>query len=265
MDNIYPQIKEKLKNGKLVVFVGTPCQVNGIKLFLNKEYSNLYLIDIICHGVPSPKVFEKFATSNNLTDILKKDVSINFRDKKTGWHTSSLVIKNNDSVIYDKRIHEDPFCKAFLKDICLRKSCYMCHYTNINRVSDIMVGDFWGCPETIDDNKGLNLISVNQHGEKLLQKINASEKNIVLKEFPQNKVLQPQLCFPTAKHYARSRFFEELKKQDFNELVNSIFDKNKNVALLNFHWENNNYGAVLTAYALNKYINSLGYYAYNVY
>lgn len=115
MDNIYPQIKEKLKNGELVVFVGTPCQVNGIKLFFNKEYSNLYLIDIICHGVPSPKVFEKFATSNNLTDILKKDVSINFRDKKTGWHTSSLVIKNNDSVIYDKRIHEDPFCKAFFK------------------------------------------------------------------------------------------------------------------------------------------------------
>lgn len=261
--NIYKEIKDKLVNNK-VVFVGTPCQVSGLKQYLNKEYDNLLLIDLICHGVPSQKVFNKFVESNNLSRILNDDVSVNFRDKKTGWHTSSLVIKNDAHVIYDKKIHEDLYCKAFLTDICLRNSCYRCNYTSLNRCSDIMVGDYWGCPSKIDDNKGINLISVNKKGEKVLKLINKNNKILFLKKFSQKDILQPQLKHPTKKHYARNNFFKELDLKDFNKLMTDIFDKKKNVGILNFHWENNNYGAILTAYALNLFINKLGYYAYNI-
>jgi len=263
MGTVYAEIQEKLKQNIPVAFVGTPCQVNGLRLFLGKPYDNLYLIDLICHGVPSPKVFDKFTLDNQLNDILKKDVSVNFRDKKTGWHTSSFVIKNKKDIFYDRRIHDDPFCKAFLADICLRKSCYSCPYTQVNRASDMMVGDFWGCPSKIDDNKGINLISVNKRGEDLLKSIDKITP-LVIKKYPVSQVMQPQLKSPTKEHFSRNKFFELLDKMDFNNLIDRTLNKKKRVGILNFFWENNNYGAILTAYALNKYINSVGYDAYNI-
>ncbi len=258
--NVYFKVLQKLKEGRMVAFVGTPCQVSGLKLFLGKDYENLYLIDLICHGVPSAKVFEQFVKSNGLSECLN-EISLNFRDKEEGWHNSHLTLKNGDNVFYNKEIKEDPFCKAFLNDICLRESCYYCKYTDIRRVSDMMVGDFWGAPKSIDDNKGINLISVNKKGLFLLDEI---KKELYVKEFSSRNVLQPQLKKPTKKHFNRDNFFSKLDSSDFNSLVEKMLSKENNVGLLNFHWENNNYGALLTAYALNKYINSLGYNAYNI-
>ncbi len=262
-ENIYNEVADKLKEGDVVAFVGTPCQVNALRKFLSKPYDNLYLIDLICHGVPSPKVFEKFIESKHLEKDIKNDVSVNFRNKKLGWHTFTFVISDDKNILYSEVMHNDTFYKAFLSDICLRKSCHSCPYASTNRVSDIMVGDFWGCPENIDDNKGINLISINNKGTILLDNIK-KHNPLFLKEYPKDKVLQPQLRNPSPKHFARDKFFEYLDKFSFDDTISQIFDKNKKVALLNFHFENNNYGAILTSYALNKYINSLGFDAYNI-
>lgn len=219
--NVYFNVQQKLKEGRIVAFVGTPCQVSGLKLFLGKDYENLYLIDLICHGVPSAKVFEQFVKSNGLSECLN-EVSLNFRDKEEGWHNSHLTLKNGDDVFYNREIKDDPFCKAFLNDICLRESCYCCKYTDIRRVSDMMVGDFWGAPKNIDDNKGINLISVNKKGLFLLDEI---KKELYVKEFSSRKVLQPQLKNPTKKHFNRDNFFSKLDSSDFNSLVEKMLSK----------------------------------------
>lgn len=170
--------------------------------FLGKDYENLYLIDLICHGVPSAKVFEQFVKSNGLSECLN-EISLNFRDKEEGWHNSHLTLKNGDNVFYNKEIKEDPFCKAFLNDICLRESCYYCKYTDIRRVSDMMVGDFWGAPKSIDDNKGINLISVNKKDCFYLMRL----KRIVCEGVFFAQCFATAIKKPTKKHFNRDNFF----------------------------------------------------------
>ena len=163
--NSYAAAEKILKEGKEILFCGTPCQIAGLKRFLRKEYKNLKTVDFVCHGVPSPWVWKKYlgevCHANNIENI----TDIQFRNKAEGWKNYSFVIKYTNNEGYKRELREkignNLYMKCFLSDLCLRPSCYKCPARNGKSGSDITLGDLWGaeyiCPE-VDDDKGLSLI-----------------------------------------------------------------------------------------------------------
>lgn len=162
---IYSDIKEKLLSGKKVLFAGTACQVAGLKSFLHRDFENLVTVDIICHGVTSPLMFNKYIQWLE-NKIQSKVLSYNFRSKKNGWGLYYTYTYN-----YNKRIIEvsramymDPYYKIFLKGDAYRECCYKCKYSSIERISDITIGDFWGIERehpSFFSNKGVSSVLIN--------------------------------------------------------------------------------------------------------
>lgn len=217
--NIFKLIKKDLIDNKKVLFTGTPCQVAGLKSWLKEEYSNLFTCDIICHGVPSPLLWDE------QKKIIRKKynnemVDYKFRIKKNGWHDhhERIILKNKK---YDSEsVFSQRYKKLFMKNLTLRPACYNCYYSNIKRVSDVTIGDFWGIenhyPEK-DDNKGTSLVLINtKKGEKLFDKVKSNSKyfNIKLKQ-----ALQPNLVSPTKKPEYRDDFFQIYKKVGYKKVL----------------------------------------------
>lgn len=165
--------KKDLIDGKIVLFIGTPCHVAGLKKFLLKEYDNLYTVDIICHGVPSQKFLKEEVkrVNNNSTNVER----VNFRDKT--YKDFTFIIKNKNKISYAQEWENNPYFYTFMKSITYRENCYECLYARPERVSDITIGDFWGLG--IDSkfydtkNKGISVVlPITKKGLKLLEMAN---------------------------------------------------------------------------------------------
>lgn len=219
-NDTFREIKGLLEKERKVLFSGTPCQVAGLKRFLGKEYENLYTIDVICHGVPSQKVFNKYIEEYKNDGKIK---DIKFRDKTNGWKESSIKIdlENKESKIISAK--EDKFMKIFLSNACLRESCYKCDFKDKNCESDISIGDFWGVnhikPE-LNDNKGISILFVNtKKGMKLLEQC---KENLVLEKIIDKKELikyNPCIIKSVDRPKKRDEFFKELEQRDFDTIV----------------------------------------------
>ena len=223
----YKQVKKFLNSDRYVLFTGTPCQIEGLISYLGKNYDKLYTQDIICHGVPSPKVWKKYLEYREKIDK-EKPKKINFRDKKQeGWKMFSLSFKYKEKE-YSKNQKQDLYMKAFLKDVCLRNSCYNCSFRKKQRLSDITLADYWGIekihPE-LDDNKGTSLVLVNSNkGKKLYSAINRLiiSKEVTIEDaIRSNKALikSPNL------NKKRNKFFKNLDKKEFDILVKKYVPK----------------------------------------
>ena len=184
--NTFNDIKHKLDDGKLVLFSGTPCQVAGLKAFLGNEYTNLIMVDFICHSVPSPKVWKEYVKYRASKDNDGKlPIKINLRSKATGWsrYKYSNRFEYNNGVVNSCPNSESVYMKLFVGGYISRKSCTDCHFKGYKRDSDITIGDFWGiwdiAPE-IDDNKGTSAVVIQtQKGESIFKKI---REHLMLKE-----------------------------------------------------------------------------------
>lgn len=220
IDNTYKKAKEFLDNDRYVLFTGTPCQIEGLKRYLQKDYDKLYTQDIICHGVPSPKVWRKYLEYRKSKD-LKDPIHINFRQKDNGWHLYSMLISYND---YEYKINhtEDLFMKAFLRNTSLRDSCYSCNFKKKNRISDITLGDFWGIENVLpkmNDDKGTSLVVVNSNkGKELFELI---KNDIDFKKINLEDALQYNKSMIESVEMDKNRenFFKNLDKMQFNSLV----------------------------------------------
>lgn len=217
--NCYLQVKELLDNNKIVLFTGTPCQIAGLYSFLGyKEYENLYTIDLICHGVPSPKFLDKYF------DYMSKELSepileYNFRSKDNrGWGTQYLIKTKTKTKTKTKILSLDKYGKHFMSGDCYRESCYQCKYANTNRVSDITIGDFWGiqkCYPEFFSEKGVSSIIVNtQKGENLIKKLSL---NVDIMECTLDDVLikQGNLIKPTLRNASRDTFYKNIQDDNF--------------------------------------------------
>lgn len=222
----YRQAEQFLKDGKKVLFTGTPCQVEGLRTFLGKEYENLYTQDIICHGVPSPKVWKKYLEFVN-KKMGDKPVSVTFRNKDKGWRDYSLNIQYKNKK-YNKTHLDDEYMRAFIKKLSLRDSCYKCAFKKENRLSDITLADFWGISNVMpemNDNKGTSLVIVNtKKGKKLY---NSIEKEIIQKQVDFYTAIKynPSMTQSVSMNKNRDKFFENLEKEEFNKLVNKYVPK----------------------------------------
>ena len=218
LGNIFTYIKEQIKIRK-VLFVGTPCQVAGIKSFIKKS-DNLITIDLFCHGVPSPKLFEKYVKEleNINNDIL---MNYDFRDNSTGWDSySNKATFKNKEIITDRR--KNQYMKLFLSDIALRESCYNCNFKLGNKYSDITLGDFWGIknhyPEMYNK-EGVSAIIINT--DLGIDIFNNIKKNLEYKDCDLDKILSgnPSLKTSSKRPAKRDEFFNELDNTSFNDLT----------------------------------------------
>ena len=171
----YNQAKTFLKRGRKVLFSGTPCQIAALKLFLKKEYENLFTIDIVCHGVPSPMVWKKYILDRiaNLSEVKK----INFRDKSiSGWgnYYFSVRMKHEEMSILEPHF-ENAWMNGFLRNLYIRPSCTTCPSKCLSSKSDITIGDYWGIQDVLpkfNDDKGISLVLIlTEKGRNFFSKI----------------------------------------------------------------------------------------------
>lgn len=219
--DVFPKIKDLLNKKVYILFVGTPCQVAGLKSFLRKKYENLYTIDLVCHGVPSPLLWKKYIDYQNYKNK-SRIIAYKFRNKKKSWtfFHSQLKFENGNIIEYDW--FSDPWLRIYLDNKCLRDSCYNCRYTNMNRVSDITLSDFWGYnsfnKHDKNDDKGISLVIINSlNGNSLFNNI---KNNLIY--FDRNikdiSTSQSSLYKPWSKPKDTDLFW-----QDFNNLNFELF------------------------------------------
>ncbi|MDD4700175.1 MAG: Coenzyme F420 hydrogenase/dehydrogenase, beta subunit C-terminal domain [Oscillospiraceae bacterium] len=217
----FQQAKSFLNQGRQVLFSGTPCQIGGLKKYLEKDYDNLICQDIICHGVPSPRVWGKF-----LSECEKRQQSsvnhIDFRNKSDGWHNYKMSICFENGNIYKKSNQNNSYIRAFQQNLTLRPSCYACVFKTLHRLSDITLADFWGIesvvPDMFDD-KGVSLVLINSDKGKAI--FNAVSNKLVYKEADIHEAIK---CNSAAlksvcPHPKRDYFFENLEHASIDCLV----------------------------------------------
>lgn len=190
---VYCDIMESLRFGEKCLFIGTPCQVAGVKeyLYANKvEMSNLLTVDFMCHGVPSPVIGKKYL--NYLEEKKRRNISVyNFRSKKNGWGGLERTIIWDNGEETTIRASLCPLHSWFGKHLSIRRSCFMCMYRKKNRVSDITVADFWGVEKyypLIPTKQGVSAIQINSIKGKAVYKSLVEEKKIISEEVSEESV-----------------------------------------------------------------------------
>lgn len=220
--NTYKEAKEFLDKGKSTFFTGTPCQIAGLYKFLGKEYNNLYTCDLICHGVPSPKVYKSYISY--MEDKYRSKIkSINFRYKEPGWMIFSMKIKFENGKVYVKSTLDDNYIRGFLRELFLRPSCHSCIFTNTDRKGDITIADFWGYKNTdkkyINDDRGISLAIINsKNGEKLFE---ACKKDLVYLKRDLDEAIKGNRClsscFPPSPK--RKEFWDNYNSKSFKYVI----------------------------------------------
>ena len=164
----FQQVRDLLKEGKDVLFSGTPCQVDGLKAYIGSNDERLLCIDLVCHGAPSPLVWQKYC--GEIEKEYKGNISsVSFRHKKYSWEKPRVECADSSKILYRSKT-EDPYMRLFLNDYILRPSCYECTHKGVDRKSDITIADFWGVDGIapgFSNGAGVSLVTI--HTEKGLQ------------------------------------------------------------------------------------------------
>lgn len=189
LENVYPEARQYLEMNRKVLFSGTACQIAGLKKYLGQEYENLYTIDVLCHGVPSPKIWRMYLEEKKKQHHASVE-KFEFRNKENGWKNYSINILFSNKQRYRVHYFEDRFMKMLLGNIDLRLSCYECPFKDFPRISDMTIGDSWGVEkymQDMDDDKGTSIILVHSsNGKKMFDSI---KKNLVVKEGKLDEIL----------------------------------------------------------------------------
>lgn len=221
VDGCYSQAEAALKQGRKVLFTGTPCQIEGLHRFLRAPYENLLCVDLVCHGVPSPAVWRVY-----LEECQKAQGApasrVCFRDKTTGWKEYCVTLEFRNGKKQSLPVTREPYMAAFLRNACLRPSCTQCPFKKKNRVSDLTLADFWGirevCPQ-MDDDRGTSLVLVHSPAGKAAWEAicgalrwEAVDAEAALRE-------NPSAVRASADHENRRVFLESLGHMPFGKAV----------------------------------------------
>lgn len=222
----YKLVKQDLLEGKLVLFTGTGCYVNGLKTFLHKEYDNLYCMDIVCHGTPSPELWKKYVKYRENQNHSKM-IYASFRNKdKHDWNGFEMKeIDNDHHEVWISR-HIDPYFTMFVKNICLRPSCFSCTAKSL-KLSDITVADFWGIDKVaseMNDNLGISLVLTRtDKGQQLFDSIQGFtvRKEVSYEDGVRDNKAEYQSY---SKPKDRDKFFKDMNKLSFESLSHKYVD-----------------------------------------
>lgn len=216
MRDTFREVKKDLEAGKPVLFSGTSCQADGLKHYLGKEYDNLILVDIVCHGVPSPKVWKSYLEWQEKKNR-KEIVAVDFRNKTDfGWkqHIETLYTKDGMG------INSGVFRNLFYGHNIIRPSCYECAYKSVFHPGDITIGDYWGIDRAapgFDDNKGVSLVLINS--EKGIRYFNSILPSLTVVPTDIKLSMQPPLQRPFPKPKERDIFWNDFRTKDFEYIA----------------------------------------------
>lgn len=238
---LYSEINRLLKAGEKVLICGTPCQMAALRIFLRKDYENLIIVDFVCRGVNSPKVFKKYL------DSLEKSVGakityIKAKSKELGWRnlTWKFTFDNGDNLFQTK--DENLFSRGYLHmNVFCRPSCYDCKFKGFPRIADITIADFWGIEnvdKSLDNDLGTSMVLLNSekgkmYFEQIIPEIQSKELDFET-ILPGNPVLMTSLGSPKID---RKEFYEALDHSSFNEVAEKYFpfpEVSKKQHLINF-------------------------------
>lgn len=221
-ENIFGNVKKDVEAGKKVLFTGTPCQIAAIKSFLKKDYSNLILCDIICHGVPSPKTFKDHLSY--IEEKRKKNIkNYLFRIKDNGWHSTNHLEKivYEDESIDSSSILSQSFKYFFYSCKTFRDSCFECPFSNVeHRLSDLTIGDFWGIEKnypSFDDDLGISLCII--HNKKGMKFFDGIKNKYHIIETEKDKSLQENLIKPTDRPENIEQFWKEYNEKGYDYVL----------------------------------------------
>lgn len=222
MNDTYKNVKHDLEANRKILFSGTSCQVAGLKGYLGREYNNLFYLDIVCHGVPSPKVWKAYLAWWEAKNRSKVK-AVDFRNKKDfGWrdHVETLYLENGQTV------NSKVFTTLFYGHNILRPCCYECLYKSVMHPGDITIADYWGIEKAasdFDDNKGVSLVLINN--EKGKEVFDAIKGRVKWQETRLEDSMQPPLIAPFPKPRNRKNFWNDFENKDFNYIVNQYGGK----------------------------------------
>lgn len=228
----YQQAKHFLQLGRKVLFSGTPCQIAGLKNFLGKEYDNLLAVDLVCHGVPSPLVWEEYLKTipaprvdgKNLVSLSLNEMpvitGISFRDKRNGWQKfgfsaqmSAPKADKNTVIQHYEPKDKNPYLKGFLSNVFLRPSCYKCHFKQGCSRADITLADYWGAKKEhpgIFDDKGVScVISFSEKGLTVINSLILIKEVSTIQKFTDQN---PAYIKPHAIPANRNKFWSEFHR-----------------------------------------------------
>lgn len=207
--DVYRQVKTALKS-RQVLFSGTPCQCAGLKSFLGKDHENLLTVEIICHGTPSPMLWENYIGELGYAHEIRH---VNFRSKRKGWTTSHLEINFADQGYYLRPVGQDIYGKLFLNSLSERPSCHACKFRFPNGKSDLTIGDAWGvikfAPEMFD-NRGTSIVFVHTaKGNDFFGRATLIKRQV---NFFDATLKNPAFIVPFAADMRREIFFANIKQ-----------------------------------------------------
>ena len=221
IETAYTDTKRFLQEGRKVLFSGTPCQIAGLHHFLKKGYDNLTTVDVICHGVPSPKVWRKYI--NEICGSQAAITSVNFRDKTNGWSDYNVCVRyKSENVVKElqTKATKDVFMRGFLADFTTRPSCYACKAKNGRSNSDITLGDFWGIDNVfpdMNDEKGTSVVVIHtEKGRRCVEGLGIKTKETSLDMLKQ---YNPSYMRSAPRHPKRDTFFARIEKEKLTKVI----------------------------------------------
>ncbi len=211
----YREAEKLLNEGRYVLFTGLPCQIEGLKSYLGKEYERLYTVDLICHGVGAPGIWEKYIKVFHNNKAIE---FINFKNKDVGWNHEQFVIRFSDGKEYSRFPLEDSYTYGFNNNVFLREACYECKFKGKDRNSDLTIGDAWGveryAPRFRDD-KGCSLIFVHSKKGQILFQDMATKIEFARTDQEKAIYYNPRMVSSSPKSAYRNQFYNNLKKYPF--------------------------------------------------
>ncbi len=227
-DNLFKNVKSRLKEGSKVLVCGAPCQINGLYGYLRKDYDNLITCDFVCLGVNSNKVFSKYIEWLEIK-YNSKVKEIKFKDKTHGWHRFSLRVDFINGKRYVKDRNNDPFFIGYLQtSLFLMPACYTCEFRGFPKKSDITLADFWGIEDldpTMDQDLGTSLVLINSEKGKLYYE--SLDEAITSKQYTMDEALKANQSMTKSLKSVdlmiRDAFFYDLDKYTFDIVAKKYF------------------------------------------
>lgn len=221
INNSFSKAEQYLKQGRMVLFSGTQCQIAGLRLYLGKEYDNLLTVEVVCHGVPSPKIWREYMDCLHIDK--RKVTNILFKDKSSGWRGYSFsVVGENSTLLFSEKAEKNKYMMAFYQNLTLRPSCYSCPAKGGKSHADITLADYWGIENinsAFNDNVGVSMVCCNsEKGMNILKKISDS-MNLIETDFNASVPFNTSIVRSTLMPIGRNDFWLKYKKEGISVLM----------------------------------------------
>lgn len=225
----YSSVKEDLKAKKNVLFSGTPCQIAALKQFLRKDYSNLLCIEVVCHGVPTDRAFNKYI--EYLQSRHKSRVtSVNFRDKSKGWNDNCISFTFENGKKFLQRGADNLYTQGYVNNLFVRDCCTACQFKNMKSGADITLGDMWGIESllpTYPKDCGVSMVCINSLvGENAFRNIELELSDCIEVSYESVKKYNECIWRSVRSHEKRIFFLQNCNEEYFDRLIKESLNIN---------------------------------------